>query len=66
MSRKENNPVNRVFDDLDAYRKWCVEYGYVFNERDLYKKDTNWSLYQRWRHGDRSIRNNWVRDARFV
>ena len=63
MAKREANQAHRVFNDLDSYRGWCVEYGYVFNEKDLYRKDSNWSLYQRWRHGDRSVRNNWDRDS---
>lgn len=63
MSRREVSPAMKTLADLDFYRAWCVEFGYVFRERDLYRQDSNWSLYQRWRHGDKSIRNNWERDA---
>lgn len=63
MSRKEISPAMRTLSDLDAYREWCVEYGYVFDEKDLYRQNSNWSLYQRSRHGDKTIRNNWERDA---
>jgi hypothetical protein len=31
-------PVNQIFDDLDALRTFCVEYGYKFSEKDLYDK----------------------------
>lgn len=27
--------MTKLFDDLDNYRKFCVEYGYVFNEAQL-------------------------------
>jgi hypothetical protein len=63
MSRREVSPAMKTLADLDFYRAWCVEFGYIFRERDLYRQDSNWSLYQRWRHGDKSIRNNWERDA---
>ena len=63
MSRKDQSPAMKTMADLDAYREWCVEFGYVFNEKDLYKQNSNWSFYQRSRHGDKSIRNNWERDA---
>jgi len=38
----QSNPrVNAVFDDLDQYLDFCRNYGYRFNERDLY----NWKSY---------------------
>jgi hypothetical protein len=30
--------VTQIFDDLDAYRQFCADYGYPFDERDLYKE----------------------------
>jgi hypothetical protein len=65
MSRKDMSPAMKTLADLDGYRAWCVEYGYVFDEKNLYKQASNWSLYQRSRHGDKSIRSNWDRDANY-
>jgi len=65
MSRKYMSPTMKALADLDAYREWCVEFGYVFDEKNLYKQASNWSLYQRSRHGDKSIRYNWDRDANY-
>ena len=65
MPNRNMSPAMKTLADLDAYRAWCVEYGYVFDERNLYKQASNWSLYQRSRHGDKSIRNNWTRDANY-
>jgi hypothetical protein len=65
MSYKNQSPAMKTLADLDAYRSWCVEFGYVFDERNLYNQKSNWSLYQRSRHGDKSIRNNWIRDANY-
>ena len=28
--------VRDIFEDLEHYREFCVEYGYVFDERHLY------------------------------
>lgn len=64
MSQNYKDTAMEVFDDLDEYREWCVEYGYVFNEKDLYRSNSNWSYFQRSRHGDRSVRNNWIRDSK--
>lgn len=33
---KSSDRVNQIFNDLDNYRNFCREYGYVFNEADLY------------------------------
>jgi hypothetical protein len=57
--------MTKLFDDLDNYRKFCVEYGHVFNEAHLYKGDTPWGQYSRWRRGDRVV-DNWKKDSRYV
>jgi hypothetical protein len=44
-----NPVVNKVFNDLDDYRDYCRFEGKVFNEADLYKKDSpNWQAYQKY------------------
>lgn len=63
MIKKE--AVKKVFDDLDNYRTFCRDYGYVFNEAHLYKGDTPWGQFSRWRRGDRVV-NNWDRDSRYA
>lgn len=36
--------VHQIFDDLDAYREFCVAYGRVFNEAALYnERDRDYS-----------------------
>jgi hypothetical protein len=57
--------MTKLFDDLDNYRKFCVEYGYVFNEAHLYKGDSPWGQYSRWRRGERVV-DNWKKDSRYV
>ena len=59
----KNKLVNKVFDDLDAYRNFCRDFGYVFNEKDLYKRNTAYGQYERFRRGDRVV-NNWEEDSR--
>ena len=58
-----NKLVSKIFDDLDAYREFCVEYGYSFDEKDLYKRNTAYGQFERARRGDRVV-NNWAEDAR--
>ena len=44
-------PVNKVFDDLEKFRDYCRFEGKVFNEADLYKKESpNWQQYQRYQN----------------
>ena len=31
-----NPQVHKIFDDLDKYRSFCVEYGYRYDESTLY------------------------------
>ena len=33
---KHNPKVNQIFTDLENYREFCVDYGFVFNEATLY------------------------------
>jgi len=38
---KPNTRVTAVFEDLDQYLQFCQNFGYRFNEADLY----NWKSY---------------------
>jgi len=33
---KANPAINLIHDDLEKYLQFCVEYGYKFDERNLY------------------------------
>lgn len=33
---KHNPKVNQIFEDLENYREFCVDFGYIFNEATLY------------------------------
>lgn len=50
--------VNKIFDDLEEYRGFCVDYGYVFNEADLYNDRSPWGDMNRGRRG-KPARDNW-------
>lgn len=58
-----NPTIKRVFDDLDAYRDFCREFGYVFDEKHLYNSTKAWGQYERYRKGQRII-NNWKEDRK--
>lgn len=54
--------VSTIFDDLDSYRQFCVQFGRVFNEQALYnQRDNNWRDYLQFKEGNR-IRNHWNYD----
>ena len=38
---RPNARVQAIFDDLDQYLRFCQDFGYRFNEADLY----NWRSY---------------------
>lgn len=55
----KNKEINKIFDDLDAYRDFCVKFGRVYNEQALYNnKDSNWRDYLTFKQG-KMIRNHW-------
>ena len=60
---RTNPRTQAVWDDLDAYRDFCRDFGYLFNPVDLYRRETPWGQYQRYRQG-KGVRNNWNEDAR--
>ena len=55
--------INKIFDDLDTYRNFCKEFGYVFNEAHLYDGKTPWGQFDRYKRGQRIV-NNWKEDRR--
>lgn len=55
----KNKEINKIFDDLDAYREFCVKFGRVYNEQALYNnRDNNWRDYLTFKQG-KTIRNHW-------
>jgi len=59
-----NKKTAKVFDDLDAFRGFCVEYGFVFNEADMYRNSSHvWRMYnQRYLQG-KPVKSMWEVDA---
>ena len=61
---KTNPVVAEIFDDLDSYREFCVDQGWVFDEAHLYNnKVTAWKQYQRYTE-NKPVRNNWREDSK--
>lgn len=63
---KSNPRVIRIFDDLDEYRNFCKNYGYRFDEKDLYNsKSYVYRQFQKLLSG-KPVKNQWEIDlARF-
>jgi len=61
----KNQAVNKIFNDLDAYRNYCRSEGKVFDEAALYKKtDPNWIAYQKYQGWIRAKARNTERNRR--
>jgi hypothetical protein len=53
-----------VQDDLNKFLDFCVDFGYRFNEGDLYNfKSYAWQQYNKFVQG-KNAKNMWVEDAR--
>ena len=58
----KHNNVNQIFEDLDTLRNFCREYGYRFDERDLYNTRSNtYKQFQRYLAG-KPIKSQWETD----
>jgi hypothetical protein len=54
--------IKQVFEDLDRYRNFCRDFGYRFNEADLYnQKNYIYRQYQKFITG-KSVKNQWEVD----
>jgi hypothetical protein len=38
---KSNGLVNQIFDDLEQYRNFCRDYGYRYDESELYSNKSH-------------------------
>jgi hypothetical protein len=67
MGKREYRPSPRALatmEDLDNFLEFCKEYGYRFNESDLYNfKAYAWQQYNKFIQG-KNAKNMWVEDAR--
>lgn len=56
---KSNPRVREIFEDLDKLREFCQDYGYKFNEADLYNfKSYAWQQYSKHAQG-KNAKNMW-------
>ena len=50
--------VTRIFDELDRYREFCREFGYVFNETHLGHNHSPYNEFLKFQSG-KTPRDNW-------
>ena len=59
---KSNARVNQIFEDLDRYRNFCRDFGYRFNEADLYnQRNYVYRQFQKFVTG-KPVKNQWEVD----
>ena len=67
MGKQHYKPSPRAIqtqEDLNKFLDFCVEYGYRYNENDLYNfKAYAWQQYNKFIQG-KNAKNMWVEDAR--
>jgi hypothetical protein len=59
-----NPKVNQIFNDLDKYREFCVDYGYKFDESTLYDmRSYVFRQFNKYMTG-KPAKNSWDEDSR--
>ena len=57
-----NHRVRQIFEDLEAYKEFCVDFGYKFDERTLYDMRV-YAYRQHVKHiTGKWTKNNWEQD----
>ena len=63
---KSNPKVNQIFEDLEKYKEFCVDYGYKFDEATLYDmRSYVYRQHQKQLTG-KQAKNNWEEDTKVV
>ncbi len=56
--------VDKIFDDLDNFKDFCRDYGYRYNEKDLYNwKSYAWQQYNKLLSG-KNVKDMWEQDRK--
>lgn len=61
----QSNPrVNQIFDDLERYRDFCVDFGYKFDEANLYNmRNYAYQQYSKFT-AKKNFKDQWEADQR--
>jgi hypothetical protein len=58
------NQLNKIFEDLENFREFCVNYGYRFDESNLYNmRSYAFQQYMKFASG-KNAKNMWTEDAK--
>jgi hypothetical protein len=61
---KPNPKTTQILDDLEQFLDFCRNYGYKFNEADLYNwKSYAYQQFNKLQQG-KSVKNMWMQDSR--
>lgn len=61
---KPNPKISQIFEDLEKYHSFCVTYGYVFDESELYSnKSYSFRQFTKYLQG-KPVKDNWEIDAK--
>jgi hypothetical protein len=61
---KPNPKTTQILDDLEQFLEFCRNYGYKFNEADLYNwKSYAYQQFNKLQQG-KSVKNMWMQDSR--
>jgi hypothetical protein len=61
---KPNPRVAEIFDHLEMVQEFCQDYGYRYNEADLYNfKSYAWQQFNKYSQG-KNAKNMWSEDTR--
>lgn len=64
--KQMDDDLLRIFEDLEQYKRFCKEFGWYFNEADLYNKQSEgYNEFCRFKEGTR-IPKNWIRDGKTI
>jgi hypothetical protein len=56
--------IQKIFNDLDDYKRFCTVFGHPYDEAALYDNENAvYEEYAAFKNGKR-IANNWIRDAK--
>ena len=60
---KTNPVINKIFEDLEKYLTFCQDFGYRYNELDLYNfKSYSWQQYSKFSQ-NKNAKDMWEQDS---
>lgn len=63
---KANPRVAQIFEELEQFLEFCQDYGYKYNEADLYNwKAYSYQQFSKYQQG-KSAKDMWLQDSRRV